>query len=279
MRMNGVCFSYASDIHLGFYPPSKLPDFQWSPESDVLLLAGDIMDGLKKRNIDWVLSTCEGRQGLLALGNHEVYGSRRDKVFRELTAAFSGTHVKLLLNESMVINGVRIAGTDLWTDYALHGDAATAARAAEQTMTDYRRITVKEDRALGARFRRLRAADTQRWHGEARRFIQETLDTSEEPVVLMTHHAPSLASVPKCYRDDVLSAAYASNLEPIFEHALRPPVVNVHGHVHNQVRYRMACGTWVLANPHGYYEIEDQSGFHAQSTFSVYHDGSVKLGH
>lgn len=273
-----VCFSYASDIHLGFYAPEEMPHFVWDPESDVLLLAGDVMDGLKKRYIDWVLETCEGRQGLLTLGNHELHGSRRDKVLRELTAAFSGTHVRLLLNDSVVIGGIRIAGTDLWTDYCIHGDAATAGRAAEQAMTDYRRITVKESHVQGNRFRRLRAADTQRWHGEARHFIQETLNTSAEPIVLMTHHGPGLASIPERFRDDILSAAFASDLEPLFEGAARAPVVHVHGHVHDRVQYRMSCGTWVLANPHGYHRVDAaHSGFRAQARFRVDKNGDVEL--
>lgn len=272
-----ICFSYASDIHLGFYPPEKLPVFDWNCESEVLLLAGDIMDGVKKRHIDWVLETCAGRRGLLTLGNHELYGSRRDKVLRELTAAFSGTHVKLLVNDSVTIKGVVIAGTDLWTDYALHGDAATASRAAERAMSDYQRIRVKEHRAQGTTFRKLRAADSRQWHGEARQFINQTLNTSAQPVVLLTHHAPSLSSIPEQHRKDILSAAYASDLERMFADSARAPVVNVHGHVHNQVRYRMTCGTWVLANPHGYYNLEDQSGFDAQRVFRVDQDGTVEL--
>lgn len=250
-----------------------LPQFQWRPNTEVVLLAGDIMDGVKPHYIDWVLQTCEGRRGLITLGNHELYGSRREKAVRELIAGFSGSHVQLLLNQSVVIGGVRIAGTDLWTDFSLQGDVLFAGRDAETSMSDYRRIRVKD----GNRFRRLRAADTQQWNREARAFIRRTLDSSNEPVVLMTHHAPSLASIPEDYRNGALAAAYATDMEGDYTAAAQVPIVNVHGHVHRALSYQMRCGTYVVANPYGYHEREDDTGFDPSRSFSVDSTGFLRV--
>lgn len=98
-------FAHVSDLHLGFFPDSELPAMDWHPDARVVLLAGDILDGLRASHIDWVLEGCEGRLGLMILGNHELYKGRRDKAIRVLNNAFRGSHVSLLVNESVVIQG------------------------------------------------------------------------------------------------------------------------------------------------------------------------------
>ncbi|WP_097462122.1 metallophosphoesterase [Mangrovitalea sediminis] len=270
-------FGFASDIHLSFYPKDQLPLIQWAPDVDVILLAGDIMDGVKSYAIDHVLRMTEGRTGLMTLGNHELYGIRRDKAVRELKRGFEGSHVTLLLNESVVIDGVRIAGTDLWTDFSLMGDPTRAMGEAERSMNDYRQIRVRDSRSGFDRFRKLRPADTLQWNLDAQAFIREELNHSSEPVVLMTHHAPDGRSVPERFRGHRLSPAYACNLSPLFEACRQVPVVNVHGHIHQSQNYQLPCGTWVLANPMGYLGHDEQTGFDPAAAFAVTADGQFDL--
>ena len=106
-----------SDLHLAFDPPDDLYQLPVPGEADAVLMAGDIMDGCKRRYLDWVMESTAGKPVVITLGNHELYGTRRDKAIRECRSAFGGTHVHFLLNDSVVINGVRIAATDLWTDF------------------------------------------------------------------------------------------------------------------------------------------------------------------
>jgi Icc-related predicted phosphoesterase len=66
--------------------------------------------------------------------------------------------------------------------------------------------------------------------------------------VVVTHHAPSIKSIPEEYLQDPISAAYASNLE----HIMLPNVnLWIHGHVHNSCDY-MVDGVRVVCNPRGY---------------------------
>ena len=268
--------SFASDIHLGFYSSKELPKYNWHPGSSTLLLAGDIMDGIKPNYIDWVLNTSSGRQCLMTIGNHELYGSRRDKAIRELKNGFRGTHVQLLVNESVVIDGIRFAGTDLWTDFALFGNPEIAGRAAERSMNDYRKIKVKDLRRGKATFRKLRAADTRSWNSEARHFIRRTLENSSEPTVLMTHHGPSIQYIPQHLRSDLISAAYASHLDKELNDNEVRPVAIVHGHIHESAEYELEDGTWVFANPAGYHKIDANPEFDSQRAFVVSVSGELK---
>lgn len=266
-------FGYTSDVHLSFYPKSDLPQVKWATDVDVILLAGDIMDGVKPYAIEHVLQMTQGIPTLMTLGNHELYGMRRDKAVRELRAGFAGTHAQLLLNESLVIDGVRIAGTDLWTDFDLLGDSRNAMLEAEKSMNDYRKIRVLDQIGGQSRYRKMRPLDTAKWHGEARDFILRTLNESDEPVVLLTHHAPSSDSVPGEYKRHRLSPCYASDLSGFYASAAKAPIVNVHGHIHKAQSYRMDCGTHVLANPMGYFGHEEATDFDPQRRFSVNRDG------
>ncbi|MCU4677785.1 hypothetical protein N7931_19460, partial [Catenovulum sp. 2E275] len=53
---NSIVLNAISDVHLGCFENENLPDFAFSPDLDILILAGDIMDGVKSHYIDWVLN-------------------------------------------------------------------------------------------------------------------------------------------------------------------------------------------------------------------------------
>lgn len=62
-----------------------------------------------------------------------------------------------------------------------------------------------------------------------------------------THHAPHPNSVHQKYKDDLLSAAFASDVSELLEGA----DLWIHGHVHDSFDYRVGrCR--VVANPAGY---------------------------
>ena len=74
---------------------------------------------------------------------------------------------------------------------------------------------------------------------------------------MVTHHATSIQSVPEKLRSDVLSSAYASNLEAtILKYR---PDYWIHGHIHEPAKYTVG-DTTVLCNPHGYID-EPYNGF------------------
>jgi len=75
--------------------------------------------------------------------------------------------------------------------------------------------------------------------------------------IVITHHAPSIKSVPEEYKNIPVTAAYASNLEDfILEHQ---PIYWIHGHIHTPCQYNIG-ETDVICNPHGYIDERD-NGF------------------
>lgn len=67
--------------------------------------------------------------------------------------------------------------------------------------------------------------------------------------IVMTHHAPSLLSIAPQYKNSLLNAGCASNLDYLIEE-LRPSLW-VHGHIHTPCDYTI-CDTRVICNPAGY---------------------------
>lgn len=80
--------------------------------------------------------------------------------------------------------------------------------------------------------------------------MDESLEMSEKSkTIVVTHHAPSLLSVPEQYSNDPVTVAYASNMESfILKHH---PAYRIHGHIHTPGRFGIGK-TEIICNPHGY---------------------------
>lgn len=73
--------------------------------------------------------------------------------------------------------------------------------------------------------------------------------------VVISHHAPNAGCIPPRFQGDILSPAFASNLDKLMGKAN----LWVHGHVHELVDFE-CMGTRIVANPGGYpNEFEDPS--------------------
>ena len=91
-------------------------------------------------------------------------------------------------------------------------------------------------------------ADALRDHELSRAWLKEELSrTYDGTTVVVTHHAPHPLSVHPMYGEDLMNAAYVSDLTDLMDGV----AVWVHGHVHTSFQYRVgACR--VFANPRGY---------------------------
>lgn len=97
--------------------------------------------------------------------------------------------------------------------WILAGDDQRQAslREAEAAMTDYKRI-----RLAHQGYRKLRAADTARFHSVQKSWLQNKLNEPFDGVnVVITHMAPSMRSVASQYEHALSSAAYASRLDEL----------------------------------------------------------------
>lgn len=96
-------------------------------------------------------------------------------------------------------------------------------------------------------------------HRISRRYIEAQLEDAPKGCrVVVTHHAPSMQSIPAHRRNNPLSAAYASRLDEWVGKA----DVWIHGHVHERCHYQVGeCR--VVCNPRGYTEggIDQETGF------------------
>lgn len=210
--------------------------------ADVIVLAGDIHVGT--RGLDWARSTFTGKPVIYVLGNHEYYRHAYPKLARLLIAAAAGTHIHVLENRAVTLEGVTFHGATLWTDFELFGDPRIAGYACQQVMTDFKTIR----RVPG--YSRLRSLDAAMIHKESLTWLTESVTQStSRHNVIVTHHAPSLRSVPDHYKEDIVTAAYASDLERLIDRL--SPDAWLHGHIHSSSDYRIGqCR--VVCNPRGY---------------------------
>ncbi|PKO58616.1 MAG: metallophosphoesterase [Betaproteobacteria bacterium HGW-Betaproteobacteria-18] len=212
--------------------------------ADVVILAGDI--DVDARAVAWADTLFAGLPVLYVHGNHEGYGHNLDHVKSHISAACAASgHVYFLNCSEHQIGNVRFLGATLWTDFELFGAKHKHEVIAQiaNTMNDYHCI-----RLARAGYRKLRPADTLGWHRTQRRWLEQRLATPfAGRTVVITHMAPSLQSVDDRYRCDLVSAAYASQLDALVANA----DIWIHGHMHSSLDYRVG-NCRVVCNPCGY---------------------------
>lgn len=226
-----------SDLHLEF----EAFDYQ-ATDADAVVLAGDIHVG--EKGVDWALQTMPDKPILYVLGNHEFYGATIQKLVSKLKAKTKGTNVHILDRDVLAINGVNFFGCTLWTDFELFGDPRHAGYHCQQIMTDYRKIRHLPN------YSKIRTIDTAAMHKQSLWWLgQELQKHPGQTNVVITHHAPSILSIPNHERRELTAAAYASNLESFIEQY--QPTLWLHGHVHHVSEYKIG-NCRVVCNPRGY---------------------------
>lgn len=234
-----------SDLHLEFGVPFVRPA---SLEADVLVCAGDLLTKGVAPSIEWLANNIGASLPIIFVaGNHEFYGGSVQEGFRdarELAGRYPNIH--LLENNAVDIDDVRFIGGTLWTDFRiLGGDPQLAMTAAQSGMNDYRKIKFAK-----IPYRKFRPIHAYRKYMETRAFIASELGKARgRKTVVVTHHAPSIRSIPTEFRADPLSACYATDLESLIIE--KRPDLWVHGHVHNTNDYIIGESR-VVSNPRGY---------------------------
>lgn len=233
-----------SDLHLELWKEFAPKIDITISRPDVVILAGDIHTGAKA--VEWAAQTFADIPVLYVHGNHEAYGKYLDSVQAEIAEACKAKNNVHFLNEDeLIVDGVRFLGSTLWTDFCLFGgDTKQAAmQEAEKVIMDYKRI-----RLANAGDRQLRASDTAEMHAIQKYWLQTKLaEKFSGKTVVVTHMAPSMLSVAERYADDIVSSAFASNLDDLVKNA----DLWVHGHMHDSFNFQIGeCR--VICNPCGY---------------------------
>ena len=241
-----------SDLHLDVNRRHRLVLPEPRPDHDAAIIAGDICQGIGEGLRFIADAGLNAKPVLLVAGNHEFYDrDRHAELAAGRAEAASAPNVHLLERDSVVVAGVEVIGCTLWTDY-LYAGGAEQDRAmlwAAQRLNDHRLI------ANGAR--RWSPQDCLDEHMASRAWLAKRLRRrSRHPKVVVTHHAPSRRSVQPRYRDDLLTAAFASDLDQLVGKA----ALWVHGHIHGPSDYKLN-GCRVVANPRGYVGMREDRDF------------------
>jgi len=247
-----------SDLHLGFQPFG-----QPRTDADLVVLAGDI--ARPREAVAWALEFT--RPVLYVAGNHEFYGGSIEGTLADLKRLCEGTHVHLLDDSEVVLDGVRFLGTTLWTDFELFGagdQKAAAMAAATRLLRDFSRITLSES-AVAAFTPDDAAALFKRHAGWLGTKLAEPHDG---PTVVITHHSPSPKSIHPRFADSLLNACFVSDLESLA--GAGRAQLWIHGHTHDSFDYRLN-GTRVVCNPRGYArgEVNENARFDPTLTVEV----------
>ncbi len=281
-------FRFFSDLHLEHDVAHKkrasIADL-WVPpplpgESDtVLILAGDIWNGvrpLRFKNESWIAGLSNRFKAVVViLGNHDFWGANVTKLTTKwrngiAEAGLENVHLLELADGpshgSIVIDGIRVLGSTLWTDMGNYNPL----------------VSLKFDHENGGGGRSLwndrnfiRAEinyikfSSKHWlqaHRNALKNLALALEVGDEPVLLVTHHAPCLRSADsRANASDPLSQyLYASDLSNlILDHPRIRQVI--HGHTHAALDYFMG-DVRVRCNPRGYSPLNGVVGFDSDGT-------------
>lgn len=235
----------ASDLHMEHVTGIN-PEF-FEVEADVLVLAGDICEVRRVHEHLEFFQSCRERfeNVIVVMGNHEHYGNIYDDTLEEYRSYLQQVDNIHVLERSVVsLHGFKFAGATTWG--GLHGGDPITCMHVNQMINDHRRIR----RCQNGRYFKFTAEQAFCEHRIARSWLEKEL-TEEVPTVVVSHHLPSLQSVPQHYRtnrDHHTNGAYYSSLE----HLMQPHVkLWCHGHTHDPVSY-MIDATRVECNPRGY---------------------------
>ncbi len=230
-----------SDVHLefGLYTPPVL-------DVDIVILAGDIDVGTG--GIDWASHSFPNIPVLYVPGNHEYYGTVLQKNYHDLKAHAQGTNVHVLDNEAVTINGVKFLGCTLWTDFNLRAKPRSAKNLATRYINDYSAIL------YGSKPRKLATQDTFTRHQASVKWLEKKLAKTTSQTVVITHHAPSVKSLPENFVNHEFEAAYASALDDLVLKS--ESSLWLHGHIHASSDYTIGQ-TRVVCNPRGYKDSQN----------------------
>lgn len=225
---------------------------------DLLIIAGDLNLGIK--GIEWLKANVKHIPVVYVLGNHEYYKGSYPKTLHKIQASAENTNIYVLENKSVIINGITFHGATLWTDFELYGNPTVYGSLCQSQMNDYRLIR------LDPSYSKLRSIDTYKMHYHSVKWLENSLtDSVTDKNIVITHHAPSIKSIPEEFKENPTSSAYASNLESfILQHK---PDYWIHGHIHQPVTYTIG-NTEIICNPYGYIN-EKYNGYNPKLVIDV----------
>ena len=257
------CCTYAVE----FYGDQIIPSTTIiQPQAPVLALLGDVGLAFTAELRSFLHQQAEQFEHVLYLaGNHEFYNNRNGSyhtVLEQLAwlrqVCDEKPNLHFLEKTVVQIGAVRILGTTLWSHVP-----DSMSQKAEQYLNDYH-LSYVEETPPSTSMRKMLTRDTNQWHQESVSWLEHEIAQAQQPVVVLTHHTPSLVgtSNPR-YDGNELSHCFSTNLTNLLE----DPVVRVWacGHTHYNFHINLSdnnntktTSTILLSNQRGYPGVAKQ---------------------
>lgn len=236
-----------ADRRAGVRHPTRGPLLSRLGEVDLVILAGDIHNGL--RGVVYADQIARYLQApvVIVAGNHEFYHHDIAILLPALRSAVLKTEGRVTFLQNNVARfgiageSVHVLGCSLWTDYALHGDAPAAMLYAQRVMNDHKLIRLNNALFTPNDAREMHHVSTGWLHKE----LQDL--AARGKTIVVTHHAPTARASGR--REGSIAPAYASEIIGGF--AACAPALWVHGHTH-YAHDSMVAGIRLVSAPLGY---------------------------
>jgi predicted phosphodiesterase len=261
-----------SDLHLetnADFVPTPAPD------ADLLILAGDIgsyQQGSRLRGADFGLELFSPRDRwpvpvVYLPGNHEYDAQDFDAAHDRLRALCDRLGIQWLERETLVIGGLRMIGTTLWTDFdALAKPGDTLTQVLNKRGKAFRAANFYLEKTLATRGGQAFLAEELREQGlVCQAWLKQALAAPfDGPTVAVTHFAPTLSSADPRYGLTPGTAGFCNSLDDLI------PQVDLwlHGHLHHAFDY-VQGGCRIVCNPLGYESKGEQEGFRPTLTLDL----------
>lgn len=247
-----------SDVHLEFgtYIPSN-PN-----KSDVLIMAGDIIPIYLLANNKKYIKYFEQcgklyKHIIYIFGNHEYYNGDIRLEFDNAQKWLGHIdNLRIVNNKVVKIDDVSFMCGTMWTDCNKE-DPLTMLQLI-QGMNDFRVIKDSSKASMYGGIDYLTPEDTVIEHKLFKKFLISALNNNHEKCIVVTHHSPSLRSIPEEYRRDYhMNGGYTTNLD---EFIMNRPYIKawIYGHTHSPNEF-MVGETMLINNARGYVKYERMS--------------------
>ena len=241
----------ASDLHFEIWKwhlPDPEDQFAPDEDRDLLILAGDIVDGKRQFGMAFIRRELAISPVIYVPGNHEYYHATK----REVDAfwrAFAGENPGFyyLNDDTVEIGGLRFYGAEWCSDF--WGKPPVLFH----NMIEDFHVTPNWD--------------TYAHLEEHKRITASITALAGEVDVVITHFPPTLEAIDQeLYAGDHNSPYFINDAEPLVQYV--KPKLWVSGHTHSPFDYKVGQ-TRVIGNPRGYPSGPARPGFSVTKTVAV----------
>lgn len=224
-----------SDLHLEFSEFTIPYD-----KEDILIIAGDLSPCYEQalKPIYEYLDKNKETSVIIVLGNHDYYENDIENTC-EKWKSLSNDRMFVLQDESIVVNKIRFYGATMWTN--MKGGNQLIMKECSKYINDFKKIY----NFTPDTFCEL--------HELSRQKLEQTLEESIEPVIVITHHLPSYKSITYKWKNcSVIDSFASTDIDTLIHN--QKVAIWIHGHTHDSLDY-YDSNTRVVCNPRGYTHI------------------------